>query len=80
MRESKEPLVVVNFKVTAAEQKMIERNAKKAGMTVSDYVRTTLYLDMVMAGDLEAVRLVGGKLRDRLAEKVKSLRLVQSAD
>ncbi len=80
MREPKEPLVVVNFKVTVAEQKMIERHAKKAGMTVSDYIRTTLYLDMVMAGDIEAIRLVGGKLRDRLAEKVKSLRLIPTTD
>jgi hypothetical protein len=80
MRELKEPLVVVNFKVTPAEQKMIERHAKKADMTVSDYVRTTLYLDMVMAGDLEAIRLVGGKLRDRLAEKLRSLRLTATAE
>jgi hypothetical protein len=28
----------------------IERHAEKARMTVSDYVRTMLYLDMVMAG------------------------------
>jgi hypothetical protein len=72
----KEPMVIVNFKVTPHEHKLIERHAKKAKMTISDYVRTTLYLDMVMAGDLEAIRLVGGKLRDRLAEKLRSLRLV----
>jgi hypothetical protein len=32
---------------------------------------------MVMAGDLAAIRLVGGKLRDRLAEKLRSLHLVR---
>ena len=39
MREAREPLVVVIFKVTAQEQKLIERHATKAGMTVPDYVR-----------------------------------------
>ena len=80
MRDQKEPLVVVNFKVTPQEQKLIERHAKKADMNVSDYIRTTLYLDMVMASDLEAIRLVGGKLRDRLAEKLRSLRLTPAVE
>ena len=80
MREAREPLVVVIFKVTAQEQKLIERHAKKAEMTVSDYVRTTLYLHMVMAGDLEAIRLVGGELRNRLAEKPHSMRLTRAVE
>ena len=67
--------MAVRFKITPPEQKWIERQTKMAGMTVSAYVRTTLYLDKVMAGDLEAIRLVGGKLRGRLAEKLRSLRL-----
>lgn len=73
---SKEPMVIVNFKVTPQEQRLIERHAKKEGMTVSEYVRTTVYLDMVMAGDLEAIRVVGRKLRDRLGGKLRALRLV----
>ena len=67
--------MAVSFKITPPEQQRIERQAKMAGMPVSAYVRTTLYLDMVMAGDLEAIRMVAGKLRDRLAEKLRSLRL-----
>ena len=73
----KEPMVIVNFKVTEREQKLIERHAKKEKMTVSDYVRTTLYMDMVLSGDREAIRLTMGKLRDKLVEKLKTLGLVR---
>ncbi len=76
----KERMVIVNFKVTEREQKMIERHAKKAGMTVSEYARTTLYLDMVLAGDMEAIRFVLGKLRGRMAEKVKTLGLARAEE
>jgi len=76
----KEPMVIVNFKVTPREQKLIERHAKKEGVTVSDYVRNTVYLDMVMAGDVEAIRIVGRKLRDRLGEKLRVLGLVRAEE
>ncbi len=68
-----EPMVIVNFKVTPQEQKLIERQAKKDKMNVSDYVRSCVYMDLLLAGDLEAMRLLGKRAWDRLAPRLKGL-------
>ena len=75
-----EPMVIVNFKVTPEEQELIERHAKKDKMSVSDYVRSCVFLDLVMAGDLKAIRIVGWKLRERLGRRLKALGLVRAEE
>jgi len=80
MREAREPLVVVIFKVTAQEQKLIERHAKKAGMTVPDYVRPRCISTWSWRATRRPSAWWGGKLRNRLAEKPHSMRLTRAVE
>ena len=63
------------FKVTAREKAAIERfvqNSKK-GWTVSEYIRVAVLFDMIQSGDLEALGIVSGTVKDRLVEKMRAL-------
>jgi len=63
------------FKVTAREKAAIERfvQAKKKGWTVSEYIRVAVLFDMIQSGDVEALGIVSGTVRDRLVEKMRAL-------
>lgn len=65
---------VLSFKATPKEKEIIERLAKGAGVTVSQYVRGSVIVDMLMSGDLEAMKhslsLYGNGLRDAVRSKV----------
>jgi hypothetical protein len=62
--------VLINFEVTPAEKRMIERHAKKSGQTVRGYLRGCYLMDMVIAGDGEAVRVLGAEVKAALREKL----------
>jgi uncharacterized protein (DUF1778 family) len=49
---------LMQFKVTPEERKLIEKVAKKQGMTVSEYVRAAIIMDMVLEGEVEAMKIV----------------------
>lgn len=49
---------LMQFKVTAEERKLIEKIAKKQGCTVSEYVRGAVIMDMILEGEVGAMRIV----------------------
>jgi hypothetical protein len=70
---------LMQFKVTPEERKLIEDFAKKQGSTVSEYVRSAVIMDMVLEGNVGAMKIVVNtvgrkavqalrKRADRLAE------------
>jgi hypothetical protein len=63
------------FKVTAREKAAIERfvREKKDGWTVSEYIRVAVLFDMIQSGDVEALNIVSGTVKDRLVEKMRAL-------
>jgi hypothetical protein len=63
------------FKVTAREKAAIERfvQEKKEGWTVSEYIRVAVLFDMIQSGDVEALGIVSGTVKNRLVEKMRAL-------
>ncbi len=49
---------LMQFKVTVEERKLIEKTAKKQGCTVSEYVRSAVLMDMVLEGEVGAMKIV----------------------
>ena len=62
--------VLINFEVMPAEKRMIERHAKKSGQTVRGYLRGCYLMDMIIAGDGEAVKILGTEVKAALQEKL----------
>lgn len=63
------------FKVTAREKKTIERFVQNSreGWTVSEYIRVAVLFDMIQSGDLEALSIVSGTVKEKLVEKMRAL-------
>jgi hypothetical protein len=63
------------FKVTAREKAAIERfvKSKSGDWTVSEYIRVAVLFDMIQSGDVEALGIMSGTVRDRLVEKMRAL-------
>jgi len=63
------------FKVTAREKAAIERfvQKRKEGWTVSEYIRVAVLFDMIQAGDVEALGIVSGTVKERLVDKMRAL-------
>lgn len=49
---------LMQFKVTPEERKLIEDCAKKQGATVSEYVRSSVIMEMVLDGEVKAMKIV----------------------
>lgn len=49
---------LMQFKVTPHEREVIEKRAKKEKMTVSEFVRAALLMEMVLLGDIQALKIV----------------------
>ena len=49
---------LMQFKVTPDERKLIEKVARKQGCTVSEYVRSAVIMDMVLEGEVDAMKVV----------------------
>lgn len=49
---------VLQFTVTPDERKLIEKCAKHQGATVSEYVRACVIMDMVLEGEVGAMKIV----------------------
>ena len=49
---------LMQFKVTPHERQVIEKRAHKEKMSVSEYVRAALLMDMVLSGDTQALKIV----------------------
>jgi hypothetical protein len=63
------------FKVTAREKAAIEGfvQKNKEGWTVSEYIRVAVLFDMIHSGDVEALNIVSGTVKDRLVEKMRAM-------
>ena len=49
---------LMQFKVTPYEKKVIEDFVRKRRDTVSDYVRSAVIMDMVLEGEVKAMKIV----------------------
>ncbi len=57
------------MRISDEERRLLEKHAKAEHKTVSAYLRGCYLADMIMGGDLEAVKIVGGELGRRAREK-----------
>ena len=62
-----------NIRLTPEEKALLERRAKREKMTESEYLRVCMVIDSVVSGDLEALKIVGQGMSEKLAEKVRVL-------
>ena len=53
---------LMQFKVTPEERKLIEKCAQKQDMTVSEYVRACLLMEMVLDGETKAIKIVASTI------------------
>lgn len=49
---------LMQFKVTPDERKLIEKCAKKQDVSVSEYVRAAVIMDMILEGEVGAMKIV----------------------
>lgn len=56
---------LMQFKVSPEERALIEKCAKKEKMTVSEYVRASLLMEMVLDGELQALKIVAATIGKR---------------
>ena len=64
---------LIALRVNAQERKMIEKAARRHKMHVSDYVRSCVYFDLVMEGDVEALKYTAAGVRRAVATRLKQL-------
>ena len=68
---------LMQFKVTPNEKKVIEEFVRKRGDTVSEYVRSAVIMDMVLEGEVKAMKIVvdtiGRKAVQVLKKRAKRL-------
>jgi hypothetical protein len=68
---------LMQFKVTPDERKLIENVAKKQGCTVSEYVRGAVIMDMILDGEVGAMKIavdsIGRKAVQALRKRVDRL-------
>lgn len=50
---------MMQFRVNDEEKALIEKCAKKEGMTVSEYIRASMLMSMVMDGEMQALKIIG---------------------
>jgi Family of unknown function (DUF6290) len=50
---------MMQFRLNDEEKALIEKCAKKAGMTVSEYIRVCMLMEMVVDGEMQALRIIG---------------------
>jgi hypothetical protein len=50
---------MMQFRVTEEEKALIEKCAKKTDMTVSEYIRSGMLMNMVIDGEPQAMKIVG---------------------
>ncbi len=69
---------MVTFEATDEEKRVIEKMAKKEGVTISQYVRGCVFFDMLLSGDLEALKFISRIVRDKGARYFERFRQSRS--
>ena len=64
---------IMTFEVTEEEKKMIEKAASRDSMSVSDFVRSSIYFELVHGGNLEALPLLAKRIRERTSKATQLL-------
>lgn len=62
---------VMQFRVTGREKVLIEKCARKVKMTVSDYVRVCMLMEMIVDGEMEAVKIVATTVSRKAIDGLK---------
>ena len=72
---------MMQFRVNDEEKELIERCAKNARMTVSEYIRASLLMEMVIDGEVQALKIIGRtiglKAMDALSRRLKTTPAVE---
>jgi hypothetical protein len=63
----------VSVSLDPAVVRLLQKRAKAEGVTVSRYVQTAIIMDAMMSGEVDAVRLIGARLREVVRERVAPL-------
>jgi hypothetical protein len=63
--------IQVNVKLSEDERAVLARRAKKEGVTESDYLRTCMMMDALLAGDIGAFKITGERLRVKLKQRLQ---------
>jgi hypothetical protein len=66
------PRELVTMRLTEQERSLLDKRARKANLTVADYLRMTMVLEAVTAGDLDAVKILGEAVRAKLCQVFSS--------
>ncbi len=69
--ENKAKTEKIELFIAPEDKELILRGAKKAGMTLSAYVRYTALLDMAMEGDALAWKRLAGDAKRMLASRLR---------
>ena len=67
---------MMQFRVNDQEKALIEKCAANADMTVSEYIRASMLMQMVVDGEMHALKIVGRtigiKAMDALSRRLKA--------
>ena len=63
--------LMMQFRVTEEEKALIAKCAEKADLTVSQYIRSCMLMEMMMDGELEAVKIIGRALGEKAREALR---------
>jgi hypothetical protein len=61
---------MVTFEATDDEKRVIEKLAKKDHLSISQYVRGCVYMDLLFSGDVDALKVVGKRVKDKTMERL----------
>ncbi len=64
---------VINFKVTEREKKMILDDAYNKCIGISEYVRRAVFLDLVISGNVEAIKYVASSVQGKILKSLISI-------
>ena len=57
---------MMQFRVADEEKALIEKCARKSGMSVSEYIRACMLMEMMIDGEPAALRIVGKALGQKM--------------
>jgi hypothetical protein len=64
---------ILNFKVTTYEKKLIEDAAEKEGVPVAQFIRSQVFMGMVMDGNLEVMKFVSSFVANEMRQKMRTM-------
>ena len=66
------PTVLFSIKFTEEERAILRRQAKANDMTEADYLRVCMLVDAVAMGDVQALKLTAGRLREKFMVRMRA--------